>query len=280
MRRLLIVALILTVAFSGCIVGRETQPSPEELKTLVLESLKNLSTYRYTIDSTQRVEMVNLLTNASNLSEVTIVSTGDGAFNLTAHEISFVQRLNISSDKKIAAPIESETYLINDTVYTKRDRNWTKIGVRNYEELWSSQNTIENQAELLNHSDIELQGFEKVGGQKCYKMKIKPDMRTYATVLSEQAGPILPLSRVNFTTLFQNSSMEWTSWITKDSNLLKRNDIAVEFTLTPDMLGLSANEIGSFEIRVNASATTLYKDFNQPVAVTLPAEARSARVQE
>lgn len=277
MRRLLILALILTVAFSGGIVSREKQPSPEELKTRVLESVKNLSTYRFTIDSTQRVEMVNLSTNAPNQSEVTIVSTGDGALNLTARGIGFTQRLNISSDKKIVASMESETYLINDTIYTRRDRSWTKISVQNSEGLPGSQNMIKNQAELLNHSDIELLGFEKVDGQDCYKIKIVPDMKTYATILSEQAGSILPLTRANFTTLFQKGSMEWTSWIAKDSSLLKRSYIALDLTLTPEILGLPTNEVGSFEMRVNTSETTLYKDFNQPMAVALPVEARSAR---
>jgi hypothetical protein len=47
-------------------------------------------------------------------------------------------------------------------------------------------------------------------------------------------------------------------------------------TLTPVQLGLPFEEVGDIEMVVESNSTILFYDYNQPVEIELPLEARNA----
>lgn len=275
MKRLLLVLALVAVAFSGC---TEKSPSAEEIKVLMIDSVKNLDSYRFSTESSQHIEVFNRSINESNASTIAVNTMGEGAVNLTGRAMGLVQKVNLVSENKNASTVESETYIFNDTIYTMIGGNWTRLMLPNADLIWSRQNMVRNQAELLNHSQIELLGSENIDGQDTYKVKVTPDMNAYAAVLAEQVGSLLPVSALNLTEMYKNSSVEWTSWITKDTHLLKKNEINMNLTVTPETVGLSVESAGNFEMLIDVSATTLFKDFNQPVEIVLPEGARNATV--
>jgi hypothetical protein len=69
--------------------------------------------------------------------------------------------------------------------------------------------------------------------------------------------------------------VDWTSWISKDGSLLKKNDIRMSLAITPETLGLT-NESGDFQMNVDLQTQTLFRNYNQPVSIVLPEDARGA----
>jgi hypothetical protein len=285
MKRLLLVFALIAVAFSGCMERQPStegpsveQPSADEIKALMIDSVSNLDSYRFNTESTQQIEVFNRSTDDGNVSTITVTSVGDGAVDLEGRAMGTVQSLNIVSENNNVTSGKSETYILNDTVYLGMDGNWTSFKLPNADLIWDRQNMVKNQAELLNNSEIELLGSDVVDGQDTYKVKVVPDMNTYSAVLSEQVGSVLPVAVLNITEMFRNSSLEWTSWITKDDHLLKKNEIQMNLVITPESMGLTTNETGDFEMRIDVAATTVFRDFNQPVEIVLPEGAKNATV--
>jgi hypothetical protein len=244
----------------------------------MIDSVANLDSYRFNIDSTQQIEVFNRSTKGENVSTIKVTTVGDGGVNLTARAMGVVQSLNIVSDDNNATSGRSETYILNDTIYMSMDGNWTSLKLPSADLIWDRQNMVKNQAELINNSDIDLLGSEVLDGEDTYKIRVVPNMDTYAAVLSEQVGSILPVAALNLTEMYRNSSLDWVSWITKDTHLLKKNEVQMGLMVTPETIGLSANETGDFEMHVNVTATTVFSDFNQMVEVVLPEGAKNATV--
>lgn len=280
MKRLLLILALVAVAFSGCTEKGPSakEPGPGEIKTLMIDSVANLSSYKFNIESTQQIDITNRSIKGGNVSTIKVTTVGDGAVNLTGRTMGVVQSLNIVSDNNNATSGRSETYILNDTIYMSMDGNWTALKLPNAEMIWIRQNIVMNQAELINNSQIEVVGSEAVDGLDTYKVKVVPNMNTYAAVLSEQVGSILPVAALNLTEVYKNSSLNWVSWITKDTHLLKKNEIQMGLVVTPEIIGMKANETGDFEMNVKVDATTVFSDFNQPVKIVLPEGANNARV--
>lgn len=280
MKRLLLILALIAVAFSGCTEKGPSakEPTPGEIKTLMIDSVANLSSYKFNIESAQQIDVTNRSIKDGNVSTIKVMTVGNGAVNLTGRAMGVVQSLNIISDNNNTTSGRSETYILNDTIYMSMDGNWTALKLPDADLIWIRQNIVMNQAELINNSQIELVGSEVVNGQDAYKVKVVPSMNTYAAVLSEQVGSILPVAALNITEVYKNSSLNWVSWITKDTHLLEKNEIQMGLVVTPETIGMKANETGDFEMHVNTDATTTFSSFNQPVNIVLPEEAKNAKV--
>jgi hypothetical protein len=273
MKRALL-ALALLVAFSGCM---EKGPSAEDLKAMMVESVRSLDTYRFSMGMTQNIEIINRSTVPVNITKVVISSSGDGAVNLPGRAMGISQTSRVrAGDGDNATSMESQTYFINDTIYMMLGGNWTRLKLPNADQLWDRQNMVKHQVELLNSSKLEMMGSENVDGQDCYKVRVVPDMYTYAAVLSEQMGSSMPLAYLNITELYRRGTMDWTSWITKDKHFFKKYDLKMGFIITPETMGQTAMEMGDLEMRVQLNATIDFKDYNAPVAVKLPEKAEKA----
>jgi Family of unknown function (DUF6612) len=285
MKRLLLIFLLIAVAFSGCTEKQPSAegpsaetPSSDEIKMLMIDSANDLESYKFSTESTQKVTVFNRSTDDMNASTITVTAVGDGDVDLSGRAMRMVQTMNIESENNNAAPGKSETYILNDTIYMSMDGNWTSLKIPNADLIWDRQNMVRNQAELINNSEIVLLGEELVEGQNTYKLEVIPDMETYSAVLSEQVGSILPVAVLNLSEMYRNSSPKWTSWVTKDSYHLLKNEILMDLTVIPEDIGLRPEEVGDFEMNVNLATTTIFRDFNQPVEIALPEGAKNATV--
>ncbi|HWQ18834.1 MAG TPA: DUF6612 family protein [Methanotrichaceae archaeon] len=280
MKKLILLALALVVvAFSGCIGNGpgESAPNATELKTMAIESAMKLKSYNFDLESTQNIVITNRSASTANTTNVAITASGQGSVNLTGRVMSVTSTMNVISDSaNNVTPVETQTYFINDTIYSMVGNNWTRLQVPESDLLWQQQNMVAQQSELLNASTITVAGSETVNGLDCYKVTVVPDINVYAAILSQQMGSSLPLAYINLTELYQNGTEEWTAWITKDTHLLTKNDIRLVFTITPETMGLSP-AAGDFQMKVNLQSVMNFKDFNQPIHVVLPAAAYSAQ---
>ncbi len=251
--------------------------SSEEINQITANSTNALSAYRFTVDSIQKIDLINQSANISNTSSIVIKSSSKGAVNLTARSMRISSILSVHSDenKNATPPSSSETYFVEDTIYMRMDKNWTQISMPNPLDLWNHEHMIRHQIELLNRSKLEISGSENIDGQDCIKVNVTPDMETYGAVISEQMGSTLPLAYLNFAELSRNGSIEWTFWIAEDSHLLKKIDMLISFNLTPELMGLPVEKVGKFEMQVGFSTTVLFLDYNQSIAIVLPPEAKN-----
>jgi hypothetical protein len=113
-----------------------------------------------------------------------------------------------------------------------------------------------------------------VDGVDCYKVRAEMDMSTVADQLAGEVSSLVPVPGINYTELFRNMRMDVNYWITKDTHLLKKTDVTEVFVVSPQSLGLPANE--SMEMRINSEVSMLFENFNETVNIRLPAAAKMA----
>lgn len=273
MKKLLLLLALMVVAFSGCV---EEKPSPEELKTMMIESVEKVETAAFAVDMDQTIKVVNHSETNRTLRTMSFEtkSVGAGVLNVTAHAMKMTMTTTTSSEDMGEVVQEMEMYMQGDTMYTNVDGNWTRMpGMP--EDMWDQQNQVKNQAELLNASEIELVGSEKVNGEDAYKVKVVPDMETFTMILNQQMGS-MPIQNMDIDEIFEESEMEWTTWISKESHLPLKNQVAMEMTLTADMMDLPVSETGDIEMEIKSDSTVIYSSYNEPVLIEVPEEALNA----
>ncbi len=262
----------MVIAFSGCV---EEKPSPEELKVMMIESVEEVETAAFAVDTDQTIKVVNQSETNRTLRTMSFEtrSVGDGELNVTARAMKMTMTTTSSEDMGEVVS-KMEMYMQGDTMYTNVDGNWTRMpGMP--EDMWDQQNQVKTQAELLNASEIKLVGSEKVNGEDAYKVKVVPDTETFTMILNQQMGS-MPLYTMNMTEIFEESKMEWTTWISKESHLPLKNQVALELTLTADMMGLPVGETGEIEMEIKSDSTVVYSSYNEPVIIVVPEEAVNA----
>jgi hypothetical protein len=267
--------LLALAAMLLCIPGAPGQmnsiPSEELnaslLQSLVANSSAKLESYRFTMEMEQSIDLANLTSNETQ--KLSTRTLGFGSANVTDRAMKMVlASLTVpEGDDKNVTATAMEEYLLNDTVYLKMDGNWTALMLPGVAEAWSQQNTMNQQVDMLNHSNLTLLGSEIVDGQDCYKLLVDMDTASFADQLAKQTG---------FSSLFSNMTLQAYHWITKDTHLLKKTEIWESFTVNPKSLGLPVNESGNLEMSVDTAITLLFSGFNQRINVELPAEAALA----
>ncbi|TRZ67667.1 MAG: hypothetical protein D4Q77_02680 [Methanothrix sp.] len=267
MKKLLLALALIVVAFAGCV---EETPSADDLKNMMIDSVEKVKTSRSAMEMDQTMTLVNetgsttfdvisrveVFTNVTNrsvwMTMTTITSSGDGEENLST---------------------EMETYLLGDTAYMRLGEDWTVLtGIP--QEMWDQQDQLKNQIEIINLSEVEAVGSEKIDGQDTYGLKIVPNMETFSMVLVEEMGS-MPLYGMNLTKLYEESEMDWTVWLSKETKLPLKNQMHIILTLTPETLGLPVEGAGFVEMIMDTEVTTFYYEYNQPMNIEPPEEARN-----
>jgi hypothetical protein len=244
------------------------------LRALVVDSSAKLESYRFSMEMAQDMDLVNLSSMESQ--RLYTRSMGLGSANMTDHALKLVMAsVTYARGNEVnASAVALEEYLLNNTIYLKLDGNWTVLRLPATATAWSQQNTMEQQVNMLNQSELTLMGAESVEGQNCYKVRAKIDMRTYAGQLSGEVASYLPMTSANNTDLYRNMTLEVYYWITKDAHLLKKTDVHEVINVTPQSLGLQAT---GQEMRVNSTTSMIFEGFNESVNIVLPSAAGRAQ---
>ncbi len=247
-----------------------------ELQALVANSSAKLESYRFTMEMEQSIDLVNLTSDETQ--KLSTRTFGFGSANVTDRAMKMVlASLTVpEGDDKNVTATAMEEYLLNDTIYLKMDGNWTVLRLPGVAEAWSQQNTMNQQVDMLNHSNLTLSGSEIVDGQDCYKLLLDIDTASFADQLAKQTGSYLSMQPMNFSSLFSNMTLQAYYWITKDTHLLKKTEISESFIINPKSLGLPVDESENLEMNVDTTITLLFSGFNQRINIELPAEAALA----
>ncbi len=247
------------------------------LQSLVVDASSNLESYRFSMDMEQNIELVNL--SSGEIQKLFTRSFGFGSVNMTDRSLKLVMAslAYAKGDEDNSTAIALEEYLQNDTLFLMVDGNWTSMKMPAVADAWSQQNNMAQQVNMFNQSNLSLIGSEIVDGQDCYKIRADIDMGSFADQLSGQVASYMPMDAINYTDLFRNMSLNVSYWITRDTHLLKRTDVAERLIVTPQSLGIPAKGPESQEMSLNSTVSVLFGSFNETVEIIIPAEARKAQ---
>ena len=296
---LVIVVAIAAVMMLSSYAGAVTE---EELIRAI--NVAEVDTYKYDMDMTVTTEM--LMGNETNATEpmvmvMVMVVNGSGVVDninksmwgtmstcmnmseITEANTSVDTNGNISENVSLDMPeticVETEMYIINNTMYMKMDMSailpnfsfWLKSEMT--EEDWASEDLLGQQMELLNCSNVTLLDDEEVNGVDCYVLKIAPDIEKYREIIMnqsiiEQAETGAEMMQDIPDVLNKSiSNITMIEWIAKDKKFVMKAEAAIDMTMSPDT---------EEEAKVAMDYTMTFYDYNVPVSIVLPPEAEDA----
>ena len=278
----MILAMVLLLS-STCALCQSTDRSQDDpvstiLRGLVVASSDDLKSYTFSMKMEQDMMLENLSSGQSQ--QVQTRSIGFGLVNMTDQALKLVMAslTFIPGDEGNSTVLALEEYLQNDTIYMKIDGNWTAMELSGLGDVWSQQNSLDQQIDMLNQSRLTLVGSEMVGDEDCYKVRAEIDIASYADPLSQEVASIVPFIPLNFSDILRNMTMEVHYWISKESQLLKRADVFETLYMTPQSLGLQPSEEENMAVRMSSTTSVVFDGFNESVNIVLPPEASAAQL--
>lgn len=247
------------------------------LKELITESERNLEVYRFTLAQDEQVERINL-TTGSTINQARLITLGSGAFNLTAKATKVITALLSYpvGQEENAISMANEVYVLNNTIYSKVNGNWTAVNLPLPESVWTTQNRLNQSAELANASDIRLLGTEVIDGEGVYVVEVIPKMGAISSLISNQLGPGFSISSINLSALFNNTEVRYIIWISMDSHVPVAEYVQTNITINSRALGLSGR--GNIVNHIDSVTTLEFRGFNESVNIVLPQQAMQAEM--
>ncbi len=277
---ILAMALLLSSTCALCQSTDRSQDDPVStiLRELVVASSDDLKSYTFSMKMEQDVVLENLSSGQSQ--QLQTRSIGFGLVNMTDQALKLVMAslTFIPGDEGNSTALALEEYLQNDTIYMKMDGNWTAMELSGLGDVWSRENSLDQQIDMFNQSRLTLVGSEMVGDEDCYKVRAEVDIASYADPLSQEVASIVPSIPMNFSDLFRNMTLEVHYWISKESLLLKRADMFETLYMTPQSLGLEQSEEENMAVRMSSITSMVFDGFNESVNIVLPPEASAAQL--
>nr|QNO54498.1 hypothetical protein DBMFGOPN_00005 [Methanosarcinales archaeon ANME-1 ERB7] len=324
---LVVVVAIATVMMFSSYAAAEEQLSQEELEELMFANATKVNTYKfeYAMNMTLEMSMGNE-TNATEPMVMAMVGNGSGVVDNINKSMWMAMSMcmnmseimeantsedtngNVSEDSSLEMPeticMETEMYLINNTMYMKMDMGyilpnfsfWQKSEMT--EADWESEEIQGPQMELLNCSNVTLLDDEEVNGVDCYVLKIVPDTEKFWEIAMNQTMGGLPgfdnpmnnsqqtetgnvtVDNGNATGIsysdFVNMSMmniSITDWIAKDTKFMMKEQMTMDMTISLENLDIPDTEGG---ITMTMDFEMISYDYNKPVTIVLPEEAEAA----
>ncbi len=280
---MLLIAFLFTTASAQYIAEFEApvgNMNATALKELVVESEKNLESsgsYRFTLAQDEHVEIINL-TTGNVTYQARVLALGSGAFNLTdkATKVVTASLTYPVGREENATAVATEVYVLNDTLYSKVDGNWTAMNLSLPESTWTIQNRLNRSAELTNASEVRLLGTVVIGSEGFYVVEIIPKSGAVSSLISNQLGPGFSISSINLSAPFNNTRLRYILWISMDSHIPMAEYLQTNITLTPGMLGLHSK--GNMEMHIDSVTTLGFSGFNKSVNIVRPEQARRAEI--
>ena len=263
--RVILVVVLVCVLLSLCTQSM----SPEEIRQKAIESSKNIETCRFKM--TMKAEIS--FSNDSKVVRSSMISNVNGAYDFVNRRV-YMKMVSTMSSPEESLQIESESYLMNDTMYMKMKFpngtcRWVKTEVK--DEAWNRSNQIKQQVDLLKISEVERLPDERVNGTDCYVLELKPDLDRFVEYMVK-SGQQIPQNVSLLKEMLKEVKVR--EWIAKDTFY----PIKTEMRIVMEMpMSLSIGSLKrSLSMRQVMNMTIELYDINEPVNIELPSDAESA----
>jgi hypothetical protein len=268
--------LFLVIAIASIPLGESNNCTTiEEVLSLVASSSRNVTSYSYTTDLKEEIGVEESAADYGDRPPIFIRSFTEGRSNLTAAK-SWESTLMVMSygSADSSALGQSEAYILNDTIYLGAGGNWTSFRFSSRDAIWSRLNVMGAQLVLLNGSSAKLEGSESIDGTPCCIIRSEPNLNAYMDMITESMSSLSPGSS-DMANFYNNSTALWVGWVGEDDHLLKKSYLEMNLSLSPEAVGLADGaEDGLVNLRANV--TMFFDDYEHPVSISLPEEAKDA----
>lgn len=216
-----------------------------------------------------------LMDMVMGMTGIDMIVEGNGAIDYPNEKmrIEMDMDMNIDVDTGMGTVSSESTmtmdmYAIDDWIYMKMDMvamgmdmsiGWLKV--QDMGEIWEEEDIAGQQLELMaEYVSVALLGSENVNGIDCYKLSVIPDLEELWDWYMTQEG--VEGEGLEFDAGEAIDDFDITVWVAKDTNYIVKTDIEMKMTIEGES--------------VDMTMSMLFWDHNEPVYISLPAEAADA----
>jgi hypothetical protein len=190
--------------------------------------------------------------------------------------------MNVDMNVPVAGQQKTSTelYIVDNYLYMRVSvpgaaDQWLKTALSTA--MWQQQNQLDQQIEMLKTAiKVESLGEEVVDGTNCYVLSVTPDMAALAGFLAselQQGASADILKNVDLGKMFKSATVK--EWVSKKDYLPLKVDMSMSLEMSPEDVGATSSDFTKLTLDMTVLGT--YADYNQPVTITLPAGAASAK---
>jgi hypothetical protein len=182
-KKILTMSLVLVMVLSFTARAKEIEedvvlPSAQEIVGSAIKSFDNIRTYQLDMDVT--FDMAG--EDEGEAFEFTQALSYSGAVDVENRQMGLEMTYRSIAETQSEMVRVTEMYFINSMLYTGEgalgeEPTWMKVEVP--EEWWEGFQQIgwvESQIEILEATQVEVIGNERVGGINCYILEVTPDL--------------------------------------------------------------------------------------------------------
>lgn len=269
---LITVVTILAVLSTGC---TQEQISEEELKEEISSSTDEIDTYEFGM----RAESSTELSRYGKKAGLETITTGKGVVDRESKNMKLEMTTTMGvSGRSSTVGSRAKLYCMNDSLYMKTSigisetpSGWLKMQMT--EEGWNTQNQLDEYFELLNKSEVEVKGSEKVNGTDCYAVKVIPHNETLWEMMVNEPAMSKQMQEINRNEMkIENTSAKY--WVAKDTCFPVKTETRMQLKLDSEALNVTSQE--DLTAEMNLAVKVSYHNYNEPVSISLPQEAQNA----
>ena len=235
---LITVTLAALVAIAGCVDGGSSAPSsapaPDALQEDATAAMQDVETARFTMD-------MNVDT-----SQGSVAMEASGVMDIPAKKM----RMDLSMDLD-GRSVEAVQYIVDQTAYQRVQGRWQTRDVGE-QDLWSQGNQIALQQQMLEDATVEITGSDTVDGHDVWVVSIQPSDEAIQQLLGGTGAGVGENVEVE--------DLSFKQYVDVDSYHVRKLDLQMDST----MQGQDAT----------VGMTMTFKEFDEPVDIQVPAEAR------
>lgn len=273
-RKILALSLVLVMALTFVACDGEPLPPAQEIVDGAVQALDDIQAYEFEVTMSADI---NGEAEGEVLEGTSAVDFG-GVADLENGRMQMHTSLSATTTGEGTADVEIEAYFIGDTLYMmasipESEPAWTKMEMPTG--YWEQVDQIKPYIEILEVSQVEVIGSEKVGGVDCYVLELIPDAEQLWQILIQQQATVLGMPSTPDRGVAEQTFHSCTTkqWLAKDTYFLMKVEVEIESTATatnPDAPEQTA------EMNTAMALTILLYNYNQPASIELPPEAEEA----
>jgi len=257
----------------------------EDIRDELVQSMHMGNIETYHIDMTMNTSVHMSIPN-EELGEGPISTTIVAAGVVDNKNLEMMMEMWVTTDMLSQSDVPDSMvmaqYLISDVYYVKTDmpsegETWLRYDIpEEFLQGYRSQmGQMEQQIDLLEYADVELLGTEMVNGIECYVLDVQADFAKLFDAMLQQpeiGNMILDDEYPAFDEFITDYS--YKSWVSKDEHFLIKCESGYRMHINSESMGLPPQE--AFDMTMEAEATVVLSNHNQPVCIQLPPEALGA----
>ena len=251
---------LVVVVTSGCL----SSVNADEVRDGSLAAMEDVETYRFEMEMNMTMDGLG-----GEMGGLSVGMTGEGVVNESS------ERMRMSSTVDMGEGIEQETYVVNDTVYTKSgmdENGWYKMDSESeVSQTWNTSAPAGDYEEILEISDVSHEGTETVDGESAYVLRLDPDPDEYTELLKDRLNGAtsddgLSLFGDGGATVDEASARYW---ISEETGHVLRTESEMDLSFGGSSMSKDVSATVELDLRMY--------DHGDDITVELPDEARDAR---